>query len=79
MTKESYSKLALNAMNRAYKKALEKAANVDLKIPDCKDGKIVFVKNRKTTIKEKRNEKIFGNYGSGSLCKYTFSWCSRQS
>lgn len=32
MTKESYSKLAMNAMNRASKQALEKAANMDLKL-----------------------------------------------
>lgn len=46
MTKESYSKLALNAMNRASKQALEKAANMDLKIPEWKDGKIIFVDPR---------------------------------
>ena len=43
MKKESYSKLALNAMHRASKNALEKAANMDLKIPEWKDGKIIFV------------------------------------
>jgi hypothetical protein len=46
MTKESYSKLAMNAMNRASKQALEKAANMDLKIPEWKDGKIIFVDPR---------------------------------
>jgi hypothetical protein len=33
----------MNAMNRALKQALEKAANLDLKIPEWKDGKIIFV------------------------------------
>jgi predicted ABC-type ATPase len=46
MTKESYSKSALNAMHRASKQALEKAANMDLKIPEWKDGKIIFVDPR---------------------------------
>ena len=44
MNKESYSKLALNAMHRASKKAAEKAAILDLSIPVWKDGKIIFVK-----------------------------------
>jgi len=43
MKKESYSKLALNAMFRASKEATEKAANLGLKIPEWKDGKIIFV------------------------------------
>jgi len=43
MKKESYSKLALNAMLRASKEAIEKAASLDLKIPEWKDGKIIFV------------------------------------
>jgi hypothetical protein len=43
MTKESYSKSALNAMYRATKQALEKAANMNLQIPEWKDGKIIFV------------------------------------
>ena len=43
MTKESYSKPALNAMHRATKQALEKAANMNLEIPEWKDGKIIFV------------------------------------
>jgi hypothetical protein len=47
MKKESYSKLALNAMHRASKVAIEKAANLDLKIPEWKDGKIVFVDAKK--------------------------------
>ena len=42
--KEPYSKIALNAMHRASKKAIEKAANLDLKIPVWKNGKIIFVK-----------------------------------
>ncbi|MBU1345050.1 MAG: hypothetical protein KKE44_20490 [Proteobacteria bacterium] len=44
MKKESKSQLALNAMQRASKKAVEKAANLDLSIPVWKDGKIIFVK-----------------------------------
>ena len=44
MNKESYSKLALNAMHRASKKAAEKAAILDLSIPVWKDGKIICVK-----------------------------------
>ena len=43
MTKDSYSELAISAMNRATKQALEKAANMNLKIPEWKDGKIIFV------------------------------------
>ncbi len=43
MTKESYSKPALNAMYRATKQALEKAADMNLKIPEWRDGKNVFV------------------------------------
>ena len=44
MKNESNSQLALNAMHRASKKAVEKAANLDLSIPLWKDGKIIFVK-----------------------------------
>jgi hypothetical protein len=44
MKKEYYSKIALNAMHRASKEAIEKAANLDLKIPVWKNGKIIFVK-----------------------------------
>ena len=43
MKKESYSSLAINAMHRASKKAVEKAANLDLQIPEWKDGRVVFV------------------------------------
>ncbi len=43
MKKKSYSKLALDAMHRASKEAIEKAASLDLKIPEWKDGKIIFV------------------------------------
>lgn len=46
MINESHSKLALNAMHRASKQALEKAANMELKIPEWKDGKIIFVDPR---------------------------------
>ena len=42
MKKESNANLALNAMHRASKKAIEKAANLDLKIPVWKEGKIIF-------------------------------------
>jgi hypothetical protein len=44
MRKELNSQLALNAMHRASKKAVEKAANLGLSIPVWKDGKIIFVK-----------------------------------
>lgn len=47
MKKKSYSKLALNAMHRASKEAIEKAANLDLKLPEWKDGKIIFVDAKK--------------------------------
>jgi hypothetical protein len=33
-------------MHRASKQALEKAANMDLKIPEWKDGKIIFIDPR---------------------------------
>ena len=51
MRKESNATLALNAMHRASKKAIEKAANLDLKIPVWKEGKIIFV-NAKEKLKE---------------------------
>ena len=44
MKEELNSQLALNAMHRASKKAVEKAANLDQSIPLWKDGKIIFVK-----------------------------------
>lgn len=44
MKRESNSQLALNAMHRAAKKAVERAANLDLTIPVWKDGKIIIVK-----------------------------------
>jgi hypothetical protein len=47
MKKKSYSELALNAMHRASKEAIEKAANLDLKLPEWKDGKIIFVDAKK--------------------------------
>ncbi len=43
MKEESYSKLALNAMHRASKEAIEQAASLNLKIPEWKDGKIIYV------------------------------------
>jgi hypothetical protein len=33
-------------MHRASKKAVEKAANLDLSIPLWKDGKIIFIKTK---------------------------------
>ena len=41
--KKSYSSIALKAMHRASKAATEKAAEMDLKIPVWKNGKIIFV------------------------------------
>ena len=46
MKKESNSYLALKAMRRASKQALERAASKDLKIPIWKDGKIVYERAR---------------------------------
>ena len=43
MKNKSYSNIALNAMHRASKEAIEKAAKLDLKIPVWKKGKIIFV------------------------------------
>jgi len=51
MKKESNAKLALNAMHRASKQAIEKAANLDLKIPVWKEDKIIFI-NAKEKLKE---------------------------
>ena len=42
--KESDSSMALNAMRRAAKEAIEKAAGLGLKIPVWKNGQIIFVK-----------------------------------
>jgi len=42
MRNKSYSIQALNAMRRASKKAVEKAANLGLKVPVWKDGKIIL-------------------------------------
>jgi len=44
MKKKLNSQLALNAMHRAAKKAVERAANLDLTIPVWKDGKIILIK-----------------------------------
>ncbi|MCG8640482.1 MAG: hypothetical protein MI862_12140 [Desulfobacterales bacterium] len=44
MKKESNSQMALNAMHRAAKKAVERAASLDLSIPVWKDDKIILVK-----------------------------------
>ncbi len=51
MIKESNANIALNAMHRASKKAIEKAAKLDLKIPEWNDGKIIFV-NAKEKLKK---------------------------
>ncbi len=47
MKKESNSKIALCAMQRAAKKAIEKAAKMGLEIPIWKDGRIIFVDAKK--------------------------------
>jgi len=39
----SYSELAINAMHRASKKAIEKAARLNLKIPVWKNNEIIFI------------------------------------
>ena len=44
MKKESNSQLALNAMQRASKKAVEKAANLDLSIPVWTDACPMVIK-----------------------------------
>ncbi|MDY0222235.1 MAG: hypothetical protein RBR67_13950 [Desulfobacterium sp.] len=44
MNKRSYSSLALNAMHRASKKAIEKASSLNLTVPMWQDDKIIFVK-----------------------------------
>lgn len=44
MKKESYSSIDLNAMHRASKEAIEKAAKLDLNIPVWKKGEIIFVR-----------------------------------
>lgn len=51
MKKESHSKLALNAMIRASKKAILRAASLDLEIPVWKDGKVVYVKAKEKARK----------------------------
>ena len=43
MTKKSNSSLALNAMRRVSKQAIKKAADLNLKIPVWKNGKILLV------------------------------------
>ncbi len=44
MKKKSYAALALSAMRRASKQAIENAAKLDLTIPVWKKDEIVFVK-----------------------------------
>ena len=53
MKNESNSKFALDAMHRAAIKAIEKAANLDLEIPEWQNGKIVYV-NAKKKLKRLR-------------------------
>jgi len=43
MKNKSYSELAINAMHRASKKAIEKAARLNLKIPVWKNNEIIFI------------------------------------
>ncbi len=50
MKKESYSSMALNAMHRASKEAIEKATKLDLKIPVWKNGQIIFNKEKSSGI-----------------------------
>ena len=45
--KVSYSKLAINAMYRASKSAQRKAAELNLKVPIWKDGKIIYMEPNK--------------------------------
>jgi len=51
MKEESNSKPALNAMCRAAIQAVEKAAKMDLEIPEWKNGKIIYV-NAKEKLKK---------------------------
>jgi hypothetical protein len=44
MKNKSYSGIALNAMHRAAKEAIEKAAKLDLKIPVWENGEVVLVR-----------------------------------
>ena len=53
MKNKSNSKSALDAMRRAAIKAIEKAANLDLEIPEWQNGKIVYV-NAKKKLKRLR-------------------------
>mgnify|MGYP003979444043 FL=1 len=50
MKQESNEQLALSAMYRASIKAIEKAAHLDLKIPEWKNGRVIFV-NAKEKLK----------------------------
>lgn len=44
MNKDSNANLALNAMHRASKQAVKRAARWNLSIPVWKDGNIIYVK-----------------------------------
>ncbi len=54
MQNKSYSNIALSAMHRAAKEAIEKAAKADLKIPVWKKGEIILVsaKEKLQTLKD---------------------------
>ena len=44
MKKESNASLALKAMHRAHRQAIQKAADLDQEIPLWKDGELIYVK-----------------------------------
>ncbi len=44
MKKETDTDLALKAMHRAHRQAIQKAADLDQEIPLWKDGKLIYVK-----------------------------------
>jgi len=50
--KISYSKLAANAMYRASKSAQQKAAELNLKLPIWKDGRIIYVEPERSSNKK---------------------------
>ncbi len=50
--KISYSKLATKAMYRASKSAQKKAAELNLKLPIWKDGRIIYIEPEKGLTKK---------------------------
>ena len=50
--KTSYSKLATDAMCRASKTAQKRAAELNLKIPVWKDGKILYIEPKDVLTKK---------------------------